>query len=119
MTLTLDAARAIVRQPGLHLSEAVDAAIDRMMRSPDWTDQNEATALQRAISREGRPVRHDEAHDFRADDVIAHDAIAIRTIWPQAVMWIAGAALVYSVIHFGIPLIALGFQTAGRFAWGL
>lgn len=29
------------------------------------------------------------------------------------------AALTVPFVLFGIPLIALGFQTAGRFAWGM
>ncbi|MDF3607520.1 hypothetical protein PE067_16050 [Paracoccus sp. DMF-8] len=112
MTLTLDTARAIVRQPGLHLSSVVDDAIDRMMRSPDWTDQNEATALQRAIRREGRPVSHEEAHDFRNGNM---DALH----WPSVLVWGAMAIGVFAAWAYALPLAIHGLRAVARFVWGL
>ena len=112
MTLTLDTARAIVRQPGLHLSSVVDDAIDRMMRSPDWMDQNEATALQRAIRREGRPVRHDEMRDFRSDD-----APALHL--PSVLAWGAMAIGVFAAWSYALPLALRGLRSVARLVWGL
>lgn len=112
MTLTLDAARAIVRQPGLHLSSRVDHAIATMKSRGNWMDVTEATELERAISREGRPVRHDEMRDFAADP-----APALHM--PSALAWGLMAIGVFVAWAYALPMVLHGLRAIARFVWGL
>lgn len=108
MTLTIEAARAVVRQPGLHLSDIVNDTIRVMKDSREWTDWQETDALERVIAREGRPVRHDEAHDF-------NHASALHG--PSVLAW--GGMAIGVVVGWVIvrPLALRGLQAIARFVW--
>lgn len=110
MTLTIEAARAVVRHPGLHLSDIVNEAIRVMKSLGDWNDWLEADALERVTAREGRPVRHDEAHDFR------HGA-ALHG--PSVLAWAGMALGVIVGWVIVLPLGLRGLQAVARAVWGL
>lgn len=110
MTLTLDEARAIVRQPGLHLKSRVDHAIATLKSRGNWMDVTEATELERAISREGRPVSHDEMHDFSHGSAL-HG--------PTTLVWVGMALGVIVAWVIILPLALRGLQAVARAVWGL